>query len=287
MAGPDPAHPFVRAFVHSLRDLGLIEGRDIVIVRRSAEGRGLPSMATLMQEVIGLDVDVIVTTGPGVKAAKDATGRIAIVGLVDDPLDSGLIDSLARPGHNVTGLGESSPVIYGKQLQLLKEVAPTISRVAVIGWHHMARERRTSRAEADAAARALGLDLLWLGVDQREDFEAAFIAIVRARSDALIALGTHVNFGHRQLIADFALKQRLPSIGFPDAGMLMSYESDNTETFRRAAVYVKKILDGAKPGDLPFEQPMKYSLIINLKTAKALGLMIPQSLLLRADEVIQ
>jgi putative ABC transport system substrate-binding protein len=287
MAGADPSHPLAREFVHALRDAGLVEGRNIIIERRSAEGQGLQRILELMQEVVSLNVDVIVTTGPGVRAAKDATDRIPIVGVVDNPLDSELIDSLARPGHNITGFGASSPAIYGKELQLLKEAAPTISRVAMIGWRRSAEPRRSSRVEAEIAARELRLSLLWLGVDKPEQFEAAFAAITRERADALIAQGTHVNYAHRQRIADFALKRRMPSLGFADAGMLMDYGADDVEGLRRAAVFVRKILDGAKPADLPFEQPTKYLLAINLRTAKALGITIPQSLLARADEVIQ
>ena len=287
MAGADPPHPFALAFVHALRDVGLVDGRNIVIERRSAEGRGIEHMKELMQEVVSLNVDVIVTTGPGVSAAKNATDRIPIVGLVDNPLDTGLIDSLPRPGHNITGFGESSPAIYGKQLQLLKEAAPAISRVAVVGWHQSAEPSRRSRVEAEAAARDLRLKLLWLGVDKPEEFDEAFAAIVRERGDALIAIGTHVNYAHRRRIADFALKQRMPSLGFADAGMLMDYGADVVEGFRHAAVFVKKILDGAKPAELPFEQPTKYLLTINLRTAKVLGITIPQSLLARAGEVIQ
>jgi len=283
MSGSDPANPFARDFMRGLRDVGLVEGRNIVIERRSAEGRGIERLTAVMQEVVKLNVDVIVTTGPGVAAARNATARIPIVGVVDNPLDNGLIDSLARPGHNVTGFGESSPAIYGKRLQLLKEAAPAIARVAVVGWHHQSDPRRESYVAAEAAARDLRLSLIWVGVDKPEEFDAAFATIIRERADALDALGTHVNYAHRQRIADFALKQRMPSIGFADVGMLLDYGSDVTDGLRRAAVYVKRILDGANPGELPFEQPTKYVLEINHETAKALGLTLPQSLLLRAE----
>ena len=288
MAGADPVHAYARAFVHGLRDLGLVEGRDIVIERRSAEGRGRERLDALMQEVVGLGVDVIVTTGPGAEAAQRATDRIPIVGLVSNVLDAGLVDSLSRPGRNLTGIGENAPAIFGKELQLLKEAAPAISRVAVIGWRPRPGPLPRWHIELEAAARASQLELLWLNVDKPEEFDAAFATIVRERADALYAVGNHVNFAHDRRLADFALKQRLPSVGFPEAGMLLSYgPSDFVEDFRRAALYVKKILDGAKPADLPWQQPTKYSLTINLKTAKALGLTIPEPLLLRADEVIQ
>jgi len=287
IVGPEPIHPYARTFVHALQDLGFVEGRNVIIERRSAEGRP-ERMAALMHEIVALRVDVIVTTGgPGVRAALRATDRIAIVGLVDDVLETAIIESLSRPGRNLTGIGDNSPSIYGKNLQLLKEAAPAISRVAVIGYRPLPGPRAQRNVETEVAARRLGLDLLWLGVDAPEDFDAAFATMIREHADALYALGTHVNYAYRDRIGDFALKQRLPSIGILDSSMLLSYESDFIENIRRAAALVKKILDGAKPADLPFEQPTNYRLVIDLKTAKAIGITIPQSLLLRADEVIQ
>lgn len=287
MAGANPIHPYARAFVHALRDLGLVDGRNMVLVRRSSEGHP-DRLPALMEEVVRDGVDVIVTTGPaGVKAAQRATDRIAIVAVVSNALDTGAINSLARPGKNVTGVGLDSPEIAGKQLQLLKEAAPAISRVAVIAFSPPPGPRDRWRVEMDAAARALRLELLWLGADKPEDLDAAFATIIRERADALYASGNHVNYAQRQRIADFALKQRLPSLGFADEGMLLSYEDDLADNLRHAANYVKKILDGAKPADLPFDQPEKYTLTINLKTANALRLTIPQPLLLRADEKIE
>jgi len=285
MAGADPISPYARAFVHGLRDLGLVEGRNIIIERRSAEGQ-LQRLDALMTEVVALGVDVIVTAGsPGVRAAQRATDRIAIVCVVANILDLGVIDSLGRPGRNVTGIGDSA--IEGKELQLLKEAAPTISRVAVIAYHPFPGPPASWRVKLDAAARAMRLDILWVGADAPEELGVAFDTIVRERADALYALGTSVNIKHQHRIAEFALTQHLPSAGFADAGMLLSYGADLDDALRRAASYVKKLLGGAKPADLPFEQPTKYSLVINLKTAKALGLSIPPALLLRADEVIQ
>jgi putative ABC transport system substrate-binding protein len=241
-----------------------------------------------MQELVGLGVDVIVTVGgPALCAAHRATDRIAIVGPVDEVLDMGLIDSLARPGHNLTGIGESDVMIHGKRLQLLKAAAPSISRVAVISYHQGPNDRGNWRRQLDTGARALKLDVLWRGVSTLEEFEAAFATIVRERASAIYATATHVNTVNAKLIADFALKHRLPSFGFSEEGMLLSYESDEMESLRRAAVFVKKILEGAKPGQLAFEQPTKFQLVINLKTAKALGLKIPRSLVLRANEVIE
>lgn len=285
--GADPIDPFVRAFVHGLRDLGLVDGRNIIIERRSTEGR-VDRVPALMQEMLKLKVDVIVTVGgPSVWAAHRATNRTPIIGLVDDILDMGVIDSLARPGHNLTGIGESDPMLHGKRLQLLKEVAPSISRVAVICYRQGPNDRGDWRRQLDAAARALMLEVLWLNVDVPKEFEAAFAQILGQRADAIYVTTTHVNLANAKLIAEFALRHRLPSFGFPEEGMVLGYWSDYTVVSRQAAGYVKKILDGAKPGDLPFEQPAKFELVINLKTARALGLTVPQQLRMRADEVIE
>lgn len=285
--GPEPINPEVRAFVRGLRSLGLVDGRTITIVRRSDEGM-VERVPAIMKELVMQGVDVIVTSGgPAVWAAHEATEQIPIVGLVDDVLDMGIIDSLARPGHNLTGIGESDPMLHGKRLQLLKEAAPSISRVAVICYGQGPNDRGNWRRQLDAAGHAMKLEVLWLSVDVPQEFEAAFAAIVGKRADAIYATTTHVNDLNAKLISGFALKQRLPAFGFPEEGMLLGYWADYNEVFRRAAAYVKKILDGAKPGDLPFEQPTKFELIVNLRTAKALGLAIPRSMLLRASEVIE
>ena len=285
--GPDPKDPYVRAFVHGLRDLGLVDGRNIIVDRHSIEGR-VDRAPALMQEIVQNGVDVIVTVGgPAVWAAHRATGQIAIVGLIDDVLDMGLVDSLARPGHNLTGVGESDPMLHTKRLQILKEAAPSISRVAIICYRQGPNDRGHWRRQLDAAARAMKLDVLWVNVDAPEELQAAFTTIVLARVDAIYVTATHVNSEHANVIAEFALKQRLPSFGFAEDGMLLGYWSDYMDVYRRAATLVKKILDGAKPGDLPFEQPTKFELMINLKTAKALGLSIPRSMRLRASEVIE
>jgi putative ABC transport system substrate-binding protein len=261
-----------------------VDGRNITIERRSTEGNP-ERMPALMREVVALGVDVIVTTAGA--DAQRATDRIPIVAAVDSVLDKALIASLARPGRNLTGIGENNPAIYGKQLQLLKEAVPAIARVAVLAYRPGSGQRDQWRTEMETAARELRVTLLWIAADTPRELDAAFATIVRERADALYALGNHVNYANRQQIADFALKQRLPSFGFPEEGMLMLYEADFLEVLRRLAVYVKRILDGTKPSDLPFEQPKKYSLTINVRTAKALGLTIPKELLLRADEVIQ
>ena len=285
IVGPDPTDPYARTFVHAMRDLGLVDGRNVIIERRSAETHP-DRLPGLMREMVDLGVEAIVTTGGlGVRAALGATDRIAIVGLIDDPVADGLVDSLARPGRNLTGI--SGPLLHGKQLQLLKEAAPEIARIAVMSYRPLPGPPQHWRSQFDAEARAMGLSLMWVGVDTPEDLSLAFATIIRERADGLYVTGTHVNHVNRQRIGDFALKQRLPAAGMSDAGLLLSYEWDFLDSLRRAAALVKKTLDGAKAADLPLEQPTKYTLVINLKIAKALGLTIPQSLLLRADEIIQ
>ena len=279
-----------QAFVGRLRELGLDEGRNVLIERRSAEGR-FERFPGLMQELVALKVDVIVAIGPGVGAAQAATDRIPIVALIEDVLDTGLVDSLARPGRNLTGFGGNFPGLMGKQLQLLKEIAPTMSRLAVIAAAQPPGRRAAWREQLDAAARSMQLDLRWVAADAPAEFDAAFATIVRERANGLFVATVSVNYPQLHRIAAFAIDQRVPSISewpeFAQAGGLLSYGTTVSEDFRRAADYVKKILDGAKPGDLPFEQPTKVNLVINMKTAKAIGLKIPQTLLLRADEVIE
>jgi putative ABC transport system substrate-binding protein len=288
IVGNDPISPYTRTFVHALRDLGLVDGRDIVIERRSAEGR-FDRLPALMQEIVARDVAVIVTVGPGVWEAQRATDRIPIIGLVDDALSEGLVGSLARPGRNLTGYGGNFTGFIGKQLQLLQEAVPATARVAVIAGISSPLPAGRWRDELNAAARKLRLQVvLWLAP---ESLEAAFAAIVRERADALFIANTASNFPHLRRIADFAERERLPTIcgmrEFADAGGLLAYGFSLLDGYRHAAGYVKRLLSGAKPADLPFEQPTKFELVINLKTAKALGLTIPQSFLLRADDVIQ
>ncbi len=287
-----PGHRLARAFVDGLRDLGLIEGRNIIIERRSAEGR-YERLPSLMQELLALHVDVIVTTDRALGAARRATDTIPIVAVGADELDTegGGAASLARPGRNLTGLSNDAGLaMNAKRLQLLKDAAPKTSRVAVLGPNRRPSAPR-SRPETEAAAQALGLTLFRVGADAPEEFEAAFAAIVKDRADALFVDGTAVIYVHMHPITEFAARLRLPAIyqfrEGPEAGGLMSYASNQADLFHRAATFVDKILKGAKPGDLPIEQPTKFELVINLKTAKALGLTIPQSLLARADEVIQ
>jgi ABC-type uncharacterized transport system substrate-binding protein len=286
-------HRVARAFVEGLRDLGLVEGRNIIIERRSAEGR-YERFPSLMQELLALHVDVIVGIGPAFGAARRATDTIPIVAVSIDDLDTeaGGAASLARPGRNVTGLTSEIDwgIGNGKRLQLLTEAAPKASRVAFLGLSSRPSDR-SWRPATEAAAKALGLTLFWVGADTPEQLEVALAAIAKDRADALFVDNTAVNYVHARTINEFAARRRLPSVYAvregPEAGGLMSYGSNLADLFRRAATFVDKILKGAKPGDLPIERPTKFELVINLKTAKTLGLTIPPPLLLRADEVIQ
>ena len=289
LAGPDPA-PYMRAFVYILRNLGYVEGRNLVLERRSAEGQ-FERAPELVAELVRLRVDVIVTAAnPVAHAAKEATTSIPIVMATSrNPVEAGLVANLARPGGNVTGFSlDTGPEIYAKRLQLLKEFAPTISRVAFVGdredWE--SPEGKSTQT----AARALGLTLLHTAY-RPNDYAPAFDLVIRERADAIFVSWSSPNYVHRRLIIEFAAKSRLPaSYSFRESvedGGLMSYAASVDDVFRRAAVYVDKILKGAKPADLPVEQPTKFELVINLKAAKQIGLTIPQSVLLRADRVIE
>jgi len=279
------------AFIQGLRELGYVEGRNITIEFRSSDGKyeRLPELAA---ELVRLKVDVIVApAGQNVVAAQRATRTIPIVmsGLTD-PVGSGLVTSLGRPGGNVTGLSGFSTEIVGKQLELLKEMAPKVSRVAIL-WNPANQSHPLLLREAEAAARLLRVQLQTLEARGPDDFEMAFAAVTRERAGALLVAADGMFLLHRARIADLAAKTRLPAMyglrEYVDAGGLVVYGPSLRENFRRAATYVDKILKGAKPADLPVEQPTKFELVINLKTAKALGLTIPRSLLLRADQVIE
>jgi len=253
------------------------------------ESERLPELAA---ELVRLKVDVIVApAGQNVVAAQRATRTIPIVmsGLTD-PVETGLVASLARPGGNVTGLSGFSTEIVGKQLELLKEMAPKVSRVAIL-WNPANQSHPLLLREAEAAARLLRVQLQTLEVRGPDDFETAFAAVTRERAGALLVAADGMFLLHRARIADLAAKTRLPAMyglrEYVDAGGLVVYGPSLRENFRRAATYVDKILKGAKPADLPVEQPTRFELVINLKTAKALGLTIPPSLLQRADEVIE
>jgi putative ABC transport system substrate-binding protein len=282
------------AFRQGLRDLGYVEGRNVVIEYRWAEGKfeRLPALAA---ELVALKVDVILaTTVLAAVAAKQAVKTIPIVFFAAaDPIGSGLVTSLARPGGNVTGLSVLSPELIGKRLEHLKQAVPGVSRVAVL-WEPGGGGERTDKdmlKRAEVAGQALGMRLQYVEARGPADFDRAFSDMTRAHADALTVLPSPMFFNERRRLVDLAAKHRLPA-GYPwregaDAGGLMSYGPSIADLYRRAATYVDKILKGVMPGDLPVEQPTKFELVINRKTAKALGLTIPQSLLQRADEVIQ
>lgn len=278
-------------FRRGLRELGYVDGRNVAMEWRWSEGR-TDRQSALALELVQLKVDVIVASGTqGVRAAKQATSTIPIVMAVSSYPDKiGLVESLARPGGNVTGLSNVAPELMAKRFQLLKEVAPKVSRVAVLRNSGSPVEQ-ISFPDILAGASVAGLEIESIDVRTPDDYAAAFATVTGSRADALYAYGNPVNFKNRQLIADFTLKHRLPSTYeerlFVESGGLLSYAPSFSDLFRRAATYVDKILKGAKPADLPVEEPTKFELAINLKTAKALGLTIPQSVLLRADEVIQ
>ena len=282
----------IEAFWQGLRDLGYVEGQNIAIEWRFAEGRPerLPGFAA---DLVGLKVDIIVTPNPaGTQTAKEATRTIPIVFMGEvDPVGSGLVSSLARPGGNITGLSATaSPEMLGKRLQLLKEVVPKVSRVAVIRNPTHPEAAEMSR-DVEGAARTLGVQLQMVDVRVPNELDRAFAAMTRDRAGALIVFPDTMFTLQRARIANLAVKSRLPTVSaireLAEAGLLISYGRMLSSEFRRAATYVDRILKGAKPADLPVEQPTKFELVINLKTAKALGLKIPQSVLMRADEVIQ
>jgi putative tryptophan/tyrosine transport system substrate-binding protein len=281
----------VEAFRQGLRELGYVEGKNIVIEWRSGEGK-LERQGELTSELVRLNVDVIVTSGPSMtRAAKEATVTIPIVMAQDtDPVGNGFVASLARPGGNITGLSVLSPELSGKQLELLKEILPKLFRVAVLGNSNEPANRKTLN-EIELAAGTFGVQLQPFDVLSPKDIEAAFRAATKAHADALLVLASALLADHRAQIANLALKSRLPVTYFSginvEAGGLMSYGPSLTDLSRRAATYVDKILKGAKPAELPVEQPTKFELIINLKAAKQIGLTVPPNVLARADRVIR
>jgi len=290
MSGPEPVHPLIRAFVHALHALGHVEGQNLILERRSAEGR-FERFADIVAELVRLNTDVIVTvTAPATQRAKEVTNTVPIVGVgIVDPVGFGIVQSLARPDGNVTGVtGFPGPEISAKRLQLLKEALPRISRVAFLGLKSDWEDPMGRTVQA--AAQALGLTL-FLAEHTPTQYADAFDVLTGGRPDALFVSYSGSNYANQRLIVDFATRHRLPSThAFRESvelGGLMAYGTDAADVFRRAAGFVDKILRGAKPGDLPIEQPTKFELVINLKTAKALGLAIPQSMLLRADQVIE
>jgi len=288
---PSYTAPWHQAFRLGLRDLGWVEGKNISIEYRYAEGRRdrLPDLAA---DLVRLKVDVIVASvGTDAVAAQKATKAIPIVMVAGgDPVASGLGESLARPGGNITGLSQMTPELAGKRLELLTEMVPKLSRVAVL-WNPQSVGSPLTWKEIQLPARQLGLQLHSLEVRSPDDFDQAFEHATRARAGALFIMGAPLIGTNLKRIVDLAAKSRLPSIfhisEFADLGGLAAYGPDRADLFRRAATFVDKILKGAKPGDLPVEQPTRFELVVNMKTAKALGLTIPQSVLFRADRFIE
>jgi putative ABC transport system substrate-binding protein len=279
------------AFRQGLRDLGYVEEKNIVIEPRWADGKfdRLPALAA---ELVRFKVDIIVTGGPqATRPAKQATSTIPIVMAQDpDPVGNGFVASLARPGGNITGLSTLAPELSGKQLELVKEIVPRLSRVAVFGTSINSGNAQTLR-EVELAAKVFGVKLQYLDVLSPKDIETAFRAASKGRADAVLMLPGSVLVLQRSQLADLAAKNRLPAIypqpDYTEAGGLMYYGANTADLFRRAATYVDKILKGAKPADLPVEQPKTFEFIINLKAAKQIGLIIPPNVLARADRVIR
>ena len=286
---PSAYGPWVAAFVQRLRELGWIEGRTVAIEYRWAEGRR-ERFAEIAAEFVRLKVDIILTGGTAVPAAKQATSIIPIVFAVEsDPVGSGLVTSLGRPGGNVTGLSLQSPDLAGKRLELLREVLPALRRLAIVAnvGHPGAV---LEMGEVQAAARTLGFEATTFEIRKAEDIAPAFEAL-KGRADALHVCSDQLVVTHRIRINTLALSTRLPAMygyrEFIEAGGLMSYGPNLSDLFRRAADFVDKILRGTKPADIPVEQPTKFDLVINLTTAKALGITVPPTLLARAEEVIE
>jgi putative ABC transport system substrate-binding protein len=282
---------WLEAFRQGLRELGYVEGQNIAIESRWTEGKDdrLPALAA---DLVRSKVDVIVAeTGAATRAAQQATRTIPIVmSLVNDPVGSGLVASLARPGGNVTGLTIMSPDLVGKQLELLKEVVPKVSRVALLR-HPDNPASAAQLREAEAAAQALGLRLQTLEARSPQEIDGAFAAMTRERAGALLVIPDTLFWSQRRQIVELAVKRRLPSMrmgeAYAEAGGLMSYGPSYLDLERRAATFVDKILKGANPADLPVAQPTKFELVINLKTANQLGLKIPPNVLARANRVIR
>ena len=283
--------PYVEALRQGLRDLGYVDGKNIVIEYRGAEGKS-ERMPILVTELVELKVDVLVLTIGSILAAKQATKTIPIVMVTQvDPVATGLVDSLARPGGNITGLATLQRDLSGKRLELLTEVVPRLSRVGILRDAE-GPVSSIGLKDYEAAARTLKIRTQPLDVrGPNPDLAGAFREAVKGRVNAVVTITNNPLFRNSKRITDLALKNRLPSMyegsTWVDAGGLMSYSANDLELFRRAATYVDKILKGAKPADLPIEQPTKFEFVINLKTANALNLTIPQSVLFRADKVIR
>lgn len=289
---PNNRGSFAKAFQRGLRDLGYIEGKNILIEYRSAQGN-LERLPSLVAELVQLKVDVLfVTNIPAIRAAKQATKTIPVVMIISvDPVANGIVDSLAHPGGNITGLSTLTRELSGKRLELLKEVVPKASRVGIL-WDANAPGPTIAYKEYESLAQALNIPLQSLEVrGPKPNLQTAFLTAVKARASALITITNPVLSRYQKQIADLAIKNRLPSMyersGYVEAGGLMSYSADDLDQYRRAATYVDKILKGRTPAELPVEQPMKFEFVINLKSAKQLGVTIPQWTLMKADRVIR
>jgi putative tryptophan/tyrosine transport system substrate-binding protein len=279
------------AFRERLRELGHVEGQSVAFETRSAGGK-LDRLPGLAAELVRLKVDVIVTAGsPAARAAKETTTTVPIVMATGgDPVGLGLVTSLARPGGNLTGLTTLSRELSGKRLEVLRETVPRVTRMGLL-WHRTSEIDTLTKRETEEAARRLGIPLSTQGVDGPEDFDRALGAIVADRAGAALVATSPMFLGHRHQLAELALRHRVPLMfafrEYAEAGGLMAYGPSYVELFQRAAGYVDKILRGAKPGDLPIEQPTTFELVLNLKTAKALGLTIPPAIQARAGDLLQ
>jgi putative ABC transport system substrate-binding protein len=282
----------LQAFRDGLRELGYVEGKNLQLEVRWGEGK-LERLPALAAELVQAKVDIIVAaTSPSVAAARQATRVIPIVmPTSSDPVGDGLVASLAHPGGNITGLSQMAPELGEKRLQLLKEIFPKVSHAMAVLWNPAYVGMRARFQQAQVAAPAVGLTVRSVEVRDTRELDAAFEAIAREHPEALLLLVDPFTFSQRSRIVEFAAEQRLPAIyesrDFVDVGGLISYGPNIPDQFRRAAAYVDKILRGAKPADLPIEQPTKFELVINMRAAKALGIKLPESILLRADRVIE
>jgi putative ABC transport system substrate-binding protein len=282
--------PLWEAFRQAMRELGYVEGRTVVFEARGADG-GSERLAALAAELVRLKVDVIVTAGAAAaQAAKQATATVPIVMASGNPLQMGLVTSLARPGGNITGVQTLSIELSGKRLEMSREVVPGASRVAILGDTRSAISVSGVR-ETQGAAKGLGVRLHAVSVGRPEELDDAFSTIARERPGILIVTPSPMFFGERRRVAELAVKHRLPTVygssEYAEAGGLIAYGADLVDGFRKASAYVAKILKGARPGDLPIDQATKIRLVVNLKTAKALGLTIPPAVLARADQLIE
>ena len=289
LANHSPSNPEYQTFLQTLRELGYVEGKNITIEARYAQDN-FDRLPELARELVRLDVDLLFVSGDqGVKAAKEATDTIPILVVACDPIES-MVVSIARPGGKVTGASCISSELAGKQLQMLKELVPALARVAVL-YNPDDRNKSLEYKEVQVAAHSMNLTLQAFKANSPSGIDAAFVRMASDQAQALMILADPFMNGHVQKLADLSLKNRLPAIyGFPEfanAGGLLSYGASNDWLFRRAASYVDKIFKGANPGDLPIERPTMFELLINRKTAKALDLTIPPSLLATADEVIE